>query len=32
VQFHCRRTGSTLDLGHYSRNREPASTTGTVSG
>ena len=32
VQFHCRRTGSTLDLGHYARNREPASTTGTVSG
>lgn len=32
VQFTGARTGETIDLGAFSRNREPASTTGTVMG
>jgi sarcosine oxidase subunit beta len=32
VVFRCTRTGLPLNLGHYSRNRELASTSGTVSG
>ena len=32
VQVDCYLTGRTLDLGVFSRNREPSSTTGTVVG
>ncbi|MEO6125779.1 MAG: FAD-dependent oxidoreductase [Ilumatobacteraceae bacterium] len=32
VRFHCAHTATELNLGHYSRNREPAATSGTVSG
>ena len=32
VRFPCRHTGHELDLGTFSRNREPVATSGTVSG
>lgn len=32
VRFECRVSGVTVDLGHYSRLREPTSTSGTVMG
>ena len=32
VSLHCRHTGHDLDVGAFSRRRDPASTTGTVLG
>ena len=32
VQVHCPHTGQLLDLGQFSRRRQPASTSGTVMG
>jgi hypothetical protein len=32
VRVDCHHTGRTLDLGAFSRNRTPATTTGTVLG